>query len=133
MMFNGTWKADRGENIDQFMEKMGVNAMMRKLAENNKLEITIAQTDDVTFKVTEPSILRKRENEFSLGVPFDFTMADGTDVSGYWVMEGHTMKGTFTRKDNGKILTIIREIVGDELVQSFNYDGVDAKRFFKKV
>jgi len=32
-------------------------------------------------------------------------------------MEGDTLKGTFTRKDNGKMLITTRKIIGDELVQ----------------
>ena len=36
---------------------------------------------------------------------------------GSWGMEGDMMKGTFTRKDNGKVLTTTRAIVGEELVQ----------------
>lgn len=32
-------------------------------------------------------------------------------------MEGNKLVGTFTRKDNGKVLTAYREVIGDELVQ----------------
>lgn len=42
------------------------------------------------------------------------------------------LKGTFTRKDNGKVLITTRKIIGDELVQSYTYEGVEAKRIFKR-
>lgn len=32
-------------------------------------------------------------------------------------MEGNKLVGKFTRKDNGKVLTACREIIGDEIVQ----------------
>lgn len=32
-------------------------------------------------------------------------------------MEGNKLVGKFTRKDNGKVLTAFREIIGDEIVQ----------------
>ncbi|XP_035282403.1 fatty acid-binding protein, intestinal-like [Anguilla rostrata] len=132
MTFNGTWKTVRSENMDKFLDKMGINIVMRKLAEHDNLEITIEQTGD-KFKVKESSTFRTKVNEFTLGVPYDYTLADGNEVTGVWIMEGEMMKGTFSRKDDGKEIAFTREIVDGELVQSFSYDGVDAKKIFKKV
>ena len=53
---------------------------MRKLAKGNNLVITIAQNGD-QFSVKEPSLFRNRDHDFTLGMPFDFAMADGTEVS----------------------------------------------------
>ncbi|KAA8582469.1 fatty acid-binding protein, intestinal [Etheostoma spectabile] len=131
MAFNGTWKVDRSDNYVKFMEQMGVNVVKRKLAEHDNLKITIEQTGD-RFQIKESSTFRTKEFDFTLGVLFDYSLADGTDVSGTWEMEGDVLKGKFTRKDNGKVLTTTRALVGGELVQSYNYEGVDAKRIFKK-
>lgn len=38
-------------------------------------------------------------------------------TQGTWEMEGDMLKGKFTRKDNNKVLTTTRELVGGELVQ----------------
>ncbi|KAG7225138.1 hypothetical protein INR49_014805 [Caranx melampygus] len=133
MTFNGTWKVDRSENYDKFMEKMGecVNVMKRKLAEHDNLKVTIEQTGD-KFHIKEVSTFRTKDIDFTLGVAFDYSLADGTEVSGTWEMEGDMLKGKFTRKDNNKVLTTTRALVRRELVQSYNYEGVDAKRIFKK-
>ncbi|XP_062371788.1 fatty acid-binding protein, intestinal-like [Sardina pilchardus] len=131
MTFNGTWKVDRNENYDKFMEQMGINIMKRKLAEHDNLKITITQTGE-QFHVKESSTFRTKEIDFTLGVQFDYALADGTEVSGSWNMEGEMLKGAFTRKDNNKVLTTTRTLVNGELHQSYNYDGVDAKRIFKK-
>ncbi|XP_072526304.1 fatty acid-binding protein, intestinal-like [Salminus brasiliensis] len=131
MAFNGTWKIDRSENYDKFMEQMGVNIMKRKLAEHDNLKLIIEQNGD-KFTIKESSTFRTKDIEFTLGVQFEYSLADGTEVTGTWVTEGDTLKGTFTRKDNGKVMTTTRAIVGGELVQMYNYEGVDAKRFFKK-
>lgn len=40
-------------------------------------------------------------------------------------MEGDMMKGKFTRKDNNKLLTTTRTLVGGELVQVSRSKGVD--------
>ncbi|NWS73136.1 FABPI protein, partial [Crotophaga sulcirostris] len=131
MAFNGTWKIDRNENYEKFMEAMGVNIMKRKLGAHDNLKITIQQ-DGNKFTVKESSNFRTIELEFTLGVNFEYSLADGTELNGSWNMEGNKLVGTFTRKDNGKVLTAHREIVGDELVQTYVYEGVEAKRIFKR-
>uniref|UniRef100_A0A667ZXJ5 Cellular retinoic acid-binding protein 1 n=1 Tax=Myripristis murdjan TaxID=586833 RepID=A0A667ZXJ5_9TELE len=133
MTFNGTWKVDRNENYEKFMEQMGINMVKRKLAAHDNLKIIVEQTGD-KFHVKESSAFRTLEIDFTLGVTFEYSLADGTEltVSGSWKMEGDMLKGLFTRKDNGKQLTTTRVIQGDELIQSYNYDGVDAKRIFKR-
>lgn len=131
MIFNGTWKIDRNDNYEKFMEKLGINMMKRKLAAHDNLKITLEQTGDA-FHVKEISTFRTIEMDFTLGVTFEYSLADGTILQGSWIMEGDVMKGVFTRKDNGKQLTTTRAVVEDELVQSYNCDGVDAKRIFKR-
>ncbi|KAM9315282.1 fatty acid-binding protein, intestinal [Pholidichthys leucotaenia] len=131
MTFNGTWKVDRSENYEKFMEQMGINMVKRKLAAHDNLKITIEQNGD-KFHVKESSNFRSIEIDFTLGVTFDYSLADGTELSGSWNLEGEMLKGLFNRKDNGKPLTTTRIVQGDELIQSYNYEGVDAKRIFKK-
>lgn len=131
MAYNGTWKVDRSENYEKFMEQMGINMVKRKLAAHDNLKITLEQTGD-KFHVKEVSTFRTVEIDFTLGVPFEYSLADGTELTGSWVIDGDMLKGTFTRKDNGNVLTTTRKIIGDELVQTYNYEGVDAKRIFKR-
>ncbi|NXX51186.1 FABPI protein, partial [Tricholaema leucomelas] len=131
MALNGTWKIDRNDNYEKFMEAMGVNIMKRKLGAHDNLKITIQQ-DGNKFIVKEASNFRTIDIEFTLGVNFEYSLADGTELSGSWNMEGNKLVGSFTRKDNGKVLTACREIVGDELVQTYVYEGVEAKRIFKR-
>ncbi|KAM6071590.1 fatty acid-binding protein, intestinal [Theristicus caerulescens] len=131
MAFNGAWKIDRNENYEKFMETMGVNVMKRKLGAHDNLKITIQQDGD-KFTVKESSNFRTIDIEFTLGVNFEYSLADGTELTGSWSMEGNKLVGKFTRKDNGKLLTAYREIVGDELVQTYVYEGVEAKRIFKR-
>uniref|UniRef100_A0A3B4AFG6 Lipocalin/cytosolic fatty-acid binding domain-containing protein n=2 Tax=Periophthalmus magnuspinnatus TaxID=409849 RepID=A0A3B4AFG6_9GOBI len=103
----------------------------RKLAAHDNLKITLEQNGD-KFHVKESSNFRTLEIDFTLGVTFEYSLADGTELSGSWAMEGDIMKGIFFRKDNGKQLTTTRVIAGDEMIQSYNYEGVDAKRIFKR-
>ncbi|XP_065592925.1 fatty acid-binding protein, intestinal [Cyrtonyx montezumae] len=131
MAFNGTWKIEKNENYEKFMEAMGINVMKRKLGAHDNLKLTIQQ-DGNKFSVKESSNFRNIDIEFTLGVSFEYSLADGTELSGSWNLEGNKLVGTFTRKDNGKVLTAYREIVGSELIQTYVYEGVEAKRIFKK-
>ncbi|XP_058659064.1 fatty acid-binding protein, intestinal [Ammospiza caudacuta] len=131
MAFDGTWKVDRNENYEKFMEAMGIGMMKRKLGAHDNLKITIQQNGD-KFNVKEASNFRTIEIEFTLGASFDYSLADGTELTGAWTREGNKLVATFTRKDNGKVLKATREIVGDELVQTYLYEGVESKRFFKR-
>ncbi|MEQ2158552.1 Fatty acid-binding protein, intestinal [Goodea atripinnis] len=79
MAFNGTWKVDRNENYDKFMEQLGVNVVKRKLGEHDNLKITIEQTGD-KFHLKESSTFRSKEIDFTLGVQFEYTLADGTEL-----------------------------------------------------
>lgn len=69
---------------------------------------------------------------FELGVDFAYSLADGTELTGTWTMEGNKLVGKFKRVDNGKELIAVREISGNELIQTYTYEGVEAKRIFKK-
>ncbi|PNJ84052.1 fatty acid-binding protein, intestinal [Pongo pygmaeus] len=131
MAFDGTWKVDRSENYDKFMEKMGVNIVKRKLAAHDNLKLTITQEGN-KFTVKESSIFRNTEVVFELGVTFNYNLADGTELRGTWSLEGNKLIGKFKRTDNGNELNTVREIIGDELVQTYVYEGVEAKRIFKK-
>ncbi|KAG8454028.1 hypothetical protein GDO86_000600 [Hymenochirus boettgeri] len=131
MAYNGTWKIDRNENYEKFMEVMGINVVKRKLGAHDNLKITIEQDGD-KFTVKESSTFRNIDIVFNLGVPFDYSLADGTDLNGSWFLQDDKLLGTFTRKDNGKVLQTTREIIAGELVQTYVYEGTEAKRIFKK-
>lgn len=54
--------------------------MKRKLGEHDNLKLVIEQTGD-KFHIKESSTFRTKDIDFTLGVQFDYSMADGTDLS----------------------------------------------------
>ncbi|XP_057560631.1 fatty acid-binding protein, intestinal [Hippopotamus amphibius kiboko] len=116
MAFDGTWKVDRNENYEKFMEKMGINVVKRKLAAHDNLKLTITQEGN-KFTVKESSTFRSIDIIFELGVTFNYSLADGTELTGAWSQEGNKLVGKFKRVDNGNELTTVREIIGGEMVQ----------------
>lgn len=59
---------------------IGINMVKRKLAAHDNLKITIEQTGD-KFLVKESSNFRSLEINFTLGVTFEYSLADGTELS----------------------------------------------------
>nr|XP_023665111.1 fatty acid-binding protein, intestinal-like [Paramormyrops kingsleyae] len=100
------------------------------MADNDNLTVTVQQTND-NFYIKESS--QKKDHSFTLGVPFDHELAGGTVIKGTWVLDGNILNGTFTGKGDGKPYLAKKEVTGNKLVQTFSYDGVTAKRIFKKV
>ncbi|CDQ95218.1 unnamed protein product [Oncorhynchus mykiss] len=125
MAFNGTWKVEHNENYDKFMEQMGESVCVSCLA-SHLFELTYALDKYLISRycLTHASI--------TMGDCYRCMGDSPLTLSGTWEMDGDVLKGKFTRKDNSKVLTTTRAVVGGELVQSYNYDGVDAKRIFKK-
>lgn len=58
----------------------GINMVKRKLAAHDNLKITIEQNGD-NFHVKEVSNFRTLEIDFTLGVTFEYSLADGTLLS----------------------------------------------------
>ncbi|CAI5784446.1 fatty acid-binding protein, intestinal [Podarcis muralis] len=131
MAFDGTWKVEKSENYEKFMEAMGINLVKRKLGAHDNLKIIIQQ-DGNKFTIKESSNFRTIEIVFNLKENFDYSLADGTELHGNWDLKGSQLVGTFNRKDNGKELKALREIEGDEMIQTYVYEGVTAKRIFKR-
>ncbi|KAF0885334.1 FABPI protein, partial [Crocuta crocuta] len=109
----------------------GINVVKRKLAAHDNLKLTITQEGN-KFTVKESSNFRSIEIVFELGVTFNYSLADGTELTGAWNLEGNKLVGKFKRIDNGCELNTVREIIGGELAQTYVYEGVEAKRIFKK-
>lgn len=58
----------------------GINMVKRKLAAHDNLKITLEQTGD-KFIVKEVSAFRTLDITFTLGVNFEYSLADGTELS----------------------------------------------------
>ncbi|MXQ81541.1 hypothetical protein E5288_WYG011859 [Bos mutus] len=93
----------------------GINVVKRKLPAHDNLKLIITQGNKFTVK--ESSTFRTIEIIFELGVTFNYSLPDGTEVSGKWALEGDKLVGKFKRLDNGNALNTVREIIGGEMVQ----------------
>ena len=58
----------------------GINMVKRKLAAHDNLKIIIEQTGD-KFSIKESSAFRTLDLDFTLGVKFEYSLADGTELA----------------------------------------------------
>ena len=65
------------ENFDEFMKKLGVGLVKRKLANSVSPVNVIIINDDASYTVRTETTVRTTELNFELGVPFKEETLDG--------------------------------------------------------
>ncbi|XP_048733032.1 fatty acid-binding protein homolog 6-like [Ostrea edulis] len=129
--FEGKWQCVKTENIESFLEAMGVNMIKRKAAAQFK------PTQIISVKDGKVEILRKLPIK---EIRQEFVLDQEKDI----VDDDHKFKAKLTYSD-GKITVdlksadgkskdnvIVREIEGDNLIVTAICNGVTAKSTFKK-
>ncbi|KAL3856648.1 hypothetical protein ACJMK2_011376 [Sinanodonta woodiana] len=130
----GTWKVDRGENVEDFFRELGLNFITRKLAARGKPVSTISiEGDEITLAIQTPFWTMK--DTFKLDEEFEK------------VTEGVKLKAVATYKDGKLIIKqtpieegssvkpqeVHRERVGEELLQTMYIGDVVCKRYCVRV
>merc|ERR1719266_2112701 len=73
----GRYRLLKTENFDEFMKRLGVGLIKRKLANSVSPQNVILVNDDGSYTVRTESTVRTTELNFSLGVPFKEETLDG--------------------------------------------------------
>eukprot|EP00105_Crassostrea_gigas_P025630 XP_011446262.1 PREDICTED: fatty acid-binding protein, intestinal isoform X1 [Crassostrea gigas] len=129
--FEGNWECIKKENVEKFLEAMGVNLIKRKAAAqfNPKLSISVG---DGCVKVVRKMPIKEITNEFKLDDEID-VKDDDHKYKAKLTYSGGKMTLCLRAVDGkSKDNTIVREIEGDNLVQTATCNGVTAKTTFKK-
>ncbi|CAG2106884.1 unnamed protein product [Medioppia subpectinata] len=110
--FTGKYKLESSDNFDNFLKELGVNFVMRKMANSSSptLEIT-REGNDFTFKSV--SAIKTSVTKFTLGVEFEEERLDGKKVKSTFTQEGNKL--IQKQLDGAKEVTYIREFDGDSL------------------
>ena len=75
----GKWQMTTSENFDEFMSKLGVSYLVRKLGNQSKPLVTITQESGaLTFK--QESLVKTSQFTCKIDEPFEETTADGRKV-----------------------------------------------------
>merc|ERR1712203_1087001 len=73
----GRYRLLKTENFDEFMKRLGVGLIKRKLANSVSPQNVIIINDDGSYTVRTESTVRTTELNFTLGVPFQEETLDG--------------------------------------------------------
>ncbi|XP_078486179.1 fatty acid-binding protein, intestinal [Ciona intestinalis] len=126
----GNWSLDKSENYDDFLKAAGMNSIKRAMAVKLGGSLSIEKVGE-KLKVKSVNGPKTKEREMPIGADFDDEGPGGGSARGRWEEKGDTMVGTF-KTEKGKTFVMKREIVGGQLVQTMDFDGVVCKRYFNK-
>ena len=129
--FAAKWKLVSSENLEEFLKKIGMNIVKRKIAVKVKPENEIKLTDKgFTFIVR--STVKNSEDTYEWGKVQDDADPVGEKGTQVWKMEGDEMVGEFTYEKSGLKIVIVRKIVEGKMVQTMTLDGLECVRVFEK-
>ncbi|CAF1493327.1 unnamed protein product, partial [Rotaria sordida] len=77
----GTWDYVDGENFDEYLKEMGISWVVRQAAKAVKAEkMIISVNDNGRWTLKSESTLKNTTYEFTSGIEFNETRADGAEV-----------------------------------------------------
>ncbi|XP_052073525.1 fatty acid-binding protein homolog 6-like [Mytilus californianus] len=130
--FGGKWKVYKSEKFEDFLKEMGVNLVMRKAAANMSPTNTIS-IDGNSITINIEAGPKKMEEKYTLNEEVDRKTDSGEIVKSKATFVDGKLTIVNTPTDaTKKVVTIVREIQGDDLVMTMTRGEVSAKRYFKK-
>ncbi|XP_046353835.1 fatty acid-binding protein, adipocyte-like [Haliotis rufescens] len=126
----GTWNYVSQENLDGYMEAIGVPEQMREIAKESKplLEITQDAGDHFMIRTTVGD--KVKEYKFVIGQAFDSVSLTGQPLKSVVVLEGEKMVETQTLGDFN--ILIERSVEEGNLVSRMTVNNVTATVVFSK-
>ncbi|KAK6190695.1 hypothetical protein SNE40_002500 [Patella caerulea] len=125
----GKWKFESADNLDGFMEKLGIPENMREMARSGKPEVELSQDGD-QWSIKTCMGDKVKDVKFKLGVEFDNTTLTGDTVKSLINLNGDAMVEKYNWK--GFDIQIERQVIGGKLVSTFTTGDVTAKIYFTK-
>ncbi|KAK3865256.1 hypothetical protein Pcinc_029123 [Petrolisthes cinctipes] len=126
----GTYKNETSENFEEFMEKLGVGLMLRKLGSKAKPTVELSEENGVwTLKTI--STMKTTELKFKLGEEVDETSLDGRECKTvFTIVDGKLIQDQKSTKGKGAKFT--REFTDTHMTMIAECDGVTSKRVYKR-
>ncbi|XP_022110479.1 fatty acid-binding protein 2, liver-like [Acanthaster planci] len=126
---SGKWVYTSGEGMVALMDKLNIPADKRPSDPSSTVEIT-QNGDNFCIKTTTPDG-RSREAKFTIGVEFvdeEIKALRGMDIKATPCWEGDKL----VLKGSGGNGSVSRQIVGGQMVLTYDVMGVKATRVFNK-
>ncbi|CAF1509390.1 unnamed protein product [Adineta steineri] len=128
----GSWDYLDGENFDEYMKEIGVGWAMRLTAKGVKPRLIISEAGG-KWTVRTESAIKTLSYDFTPGVEFDETTADGREVKSTIKFEGNKWVHTTIDKNGKK--SVVTRYVDDKGQQMIDMESgsVKARRWYKRV
>lgn len=126
--FSGKWVFDHGENMEFLIEKLKIDPA--KIPSDKSSTVEITQNGD-NFKIkTTGSGGKSRDISYSIGQ--SFIDPDIKELRGKEIEVTPSWQGNKLVLAGPKGNSATREMVGAQMVVTFNWEGQAGKRFFNK-
>ncbi|XP_075235564.1 fatty acid binding protein isoform X1 [Lycorma delicatula] len=121
------YKLSNSELFDEYMKKLGVNFITRKMG--NAVSPVVELTEkDGTFTLTSNSTFKNTAITFKLGEEFDEETPDGRNVKSVITQDGNTL---IHIQKGEKETKIIREFTPEFCNMTLTVDDIVCKRIYK--
>nr|XP_054774202.1 retinoid-binding protein 7-like [Lytechinus pictus] len=126
--FSGKWSFDHGENMEFLVEKLKIDPA--KIPSDKSTTVVIAQNGD-TFNIkTTTAGGKTRDITYKIGQ--SFIDPDIKELRGKEIEVTPSWEGSKLVLAGPKGNSASREIVGSQMVVTFNWEGQAGKRFFNR-
>lgn len=132
---SGRYRLLSTENFDEFMKRLGVGLVRRKLANSISPVNVIIVNEDGSYTVRTETSVRTTELNFQLGIPFDEPTLDGRVTKTTASRLGNVLtldqKGDPAKHE--KDSKMIRDFQGDSMYMSLIVEDVVCKRVYQRI
>ena len=132
--FAGKYTRTEMENNDAFLNKLGVNYLVRKAVSISTPTLEITEVTPGHWKLVLSTKLKKMELNFELGKAFDEKSIDGRTCKTTITQEGDNrwIAEQVGQKPGEKTVTMIREFSDAGIAVQMICEEVTSKQFFKR-
>lgn len=130
----GKFQLAASENFEEFMSRLGVSYLVRKLGNQSSPVVTVAASEGDQLSIKQESLVSTSQINFKLSEPFDEKTADGRLVKSTMTLEKpnilkHEMLGT----NGGKDSVCVREFFADSMKCVCQVEEVVTTRTYKRL
>ncbi|XP_034169716.1 fatty acid-binding protein, brain-like [Pangasianodon hypophthalmus] len=127
--FIGSWKHVGSENLEDYMQAVGITDEMRAVAHAINPSLTISQEGD-TVVINLQTIIGSRNGSFKLGEEFHMKTTDGRDCKVVVSLDGDKLIEV-SKWDDTESSTLY-EIKDGQLIKTLTHQDAVAVRTFEK-
>jgi len=130
----GKWQLFQSENFEEFMSRLGVSYLVRKLGNKSTPVVTVSKDENDVMSFKQESLVSTTEIKCKIGEPFDEKTADGREVKSLMTLvKPNAIKHEMLGTNGGKDSVCIREFFQDKMTCVCTVEDVETTRVYNKI